>query len=422
MKRLNKFLLILLILLVSIAVCVGCKDGDGPIDGDETSDTSSITPIDTGMAPIEPTETRISFIAAGDNIMHGDIINDAKKRGNSAGYDFSAMYAGIADLIKSADIAFVNQEGSIDVSGVNYMGYPYFNAPPEAGEALVDLGFDVVNIANNHMLDLYEKGLLESIEYWESKKDILLIGGYRNTEDYNNIRILEKDGIKIAFLSYAYFANYPERHGGTGHIFPKPTDATVKAQVAKAKSMADFVIVSMHWGTETERAEGYANSKYGTTYFALSKEQTRMAQVLADAGVDVVLGHHPHVIQKVDELTGVNGNKMLIVYSMGNLISTMHGNFNLVGGLFQFDIVIEKDGAITTENAKLIPIMTHYLTEMPVAATPVRYGINVMLLEEYTEELVAKHGSQLRHAFTFDTLKKYVTDNIDTKYLSDFFK
>lgn len=382
--------------------------------GDETGSPSSDA---TEPIPPEPQTKRISFLAAGDNIIHGDVMLDAQNRAeNNEGYNFLPMYEGIASLIGNADIAFVNQEGPLGVQSRPYSGYPNFNAPPQAGEALIDLGFDIVNIANNHMLDVKEAGLLESIAYWESK-DILLLGAYKNADDYEDIRVYDYDGLKIAFLSYTYGTNGMTLNAGSKHIIPLISDADITRQTAKAKEIGDLVFVSIHWGVDYNEDSW----PYGNPVFNPNAEQKRVAQLIADCGADVIIGTHPHVVQKMTWLEGKDGNKTLCVYSLGNMISTMHANYNMVGGFMTFDITVSPEGKIGIESPLFIPTVTHYLTN---ASTGTRYGLQLYLLEDYTEELVQKHGSQLRPGgkFTLDTLRSYITTNIDPEFLPDSFK
>ena len=226
----------------------------------------------------------------------------ANKSGFDGRYYFKDMYKGISELVSSADVAFVNHEAPITNTAIS--GYPNFNAPSESGDDLVDLGFNVINIANNHMFDVDNKttGYADTIAYWDTK-DVLQIGGYKNEEDYDNIRILESQGIKMAFLAYTYDPYSSNRMSMNktseeeGYILPLIDDDTIIKHIAAAKQKADLVFVSVHWGTEN--------------VFKPIYEQERIAQLIADNGADAIFGHHSHTLQPVEWLTGVNGNKTL---------------------------------------------------------------------------------------------------------------
>ena len=406
-----------------VSCSVGKTDSGSRIDAPPYNDYGSVkspdeTTTQNTTQPITPaTEKRYSFLAAGDNIIHGDIILDASSRSDELnGYSFLPMYQGVASVISNADISFVNQEGPVGVSSRPYAGYPNFNAPPQAGDALVDLGFDIVNIANNHMLDVREAGLLESISYWESK-DVLLLGAYKNAADYENIRIYEHEGIKIALLSYTYGTNGMTLNAGSKHIIPINDDGDIIRQTANAKKVADLVFVTIHWGSDYSETSW----PYGRSDFEPTKEQKRLAQLITDSGADVIIGTHPHVIQRIEWMTGKDGNKTLCAYSLGNFINTMHANFNLVGGFLTFDIVEDQEGKVYIDSPLFIPTMTHYLTEK---STGTRYGLQMYLLEDYTEELTKIHGSQLRPGgqFTYQTLVNYVKVNIAPEFLSNYYK
>ena len=255
------------------------------------------------------------------------------------------------------------------------------------------------------MLDKESIGLSNTIDFF-SKKDVLLIGGYKKS-DYDNLRIIERDGIKIAFLSYTTIMNYdangkiravtPE----SNLIIPYANEADITRQMKLAKeSDADLVFVSMHWGTEST--------------FTVDPKQKQLAKLLADLGADVVIGHHSHTLQSVEWVQGINGNKTLVAYSLGNLISTMHPNANMVGGLLTFDILKKEDGSITIEAPLLIPTLTFYSMK--------RDGLQIYKLEDVTNDIVNSHGSQLKGAFTLSTLKKYVTDSVSSEFLPNFIK
>jgi len=411
----------LILIVFAILICfVACSDStpsNNRIDAPPFNDID--TDVDTGHTtdPVKPTQKRYSFLAAGDNIIHGDIIKDAAVRSDELNsYSFLPMYKDVADIISKADISFVNQEGPVGVESRPYAGYPNFNAPPQAGDALVDLGFDIVNIANNHMLDVREAGLLESIAYWESK-DVLLLGAYKNSSDYENIRVYEHDGIKIAFLSYTYGTNGMTLNAGSKHIIPINDDEDIIRQTASAKKIADLIFVSIHWGSDYSETSW----PYGRSDFEPTNEQKRLAQLIADCGADVIIGTHPHVIQRIEWLNGKNGNTTLCAYSLGNFINTMHANFNLVGGFLTFDIVKDNSGEAYIDSPLFIPTMTHYLTE---ESTGTRYGLQVYLLENYTQSLTAIHGSQIRPGgrFTYETLVNYVKVNIPSEFLSSYYK
>ena len=219
-----------------------------------TTETTAATTTAGTTAP-EKTSTQssdgvIHFIAAGDNIIHENVYTDARNRAKDGqDYDFIDMYTDIADFVKSADLAFVNQETPLGGDELGISGYPNFNGPQAAGKALVDLGFDIVNIATNHMLDKKEAGLKGHIDFWNSQP-VTLLGGYYDKDDYENIRVVEKNGIKIAFLTYTYGLNGMTLPASSKLYIPLIDSAEITRMIGKAKNLADMVFVVMHWGTD----------------------------------------------------------------------------------------------------------------------------------------------------------------------------
>lgn len=387
----------------------------GGDDGEDTknvfvSDTTPAT--ETEPAPV-PQDDVVSFFAAGDNIIHECVYLDAMTAAASVGapseYYFEGMYANFKDKISSADLAFINAEGPLDPDYAPN-GYPTFNAPREAGDALVNVGFDIINLANNHMLDFNAGiGMRGTINYWKDK-DVVTVGAYEGEADYNTIRVIEKNDIKIAILSYTYGTNGNYLAAGETSLWvPYIDDAEIDRQIAEAKTLADCVIVSMHWGTENE--------------FEPNAEQKRLAKLIADDGADVIIGHHSHTIQPVEWVEGASGNKTLVTYSLGNFLHTQLNSYNLVGGTVTFNIVKNRDtGDITIEDVVFDPTVCHYTADTTVLDSLDYYkreNLLIYRLAEYTEELAASHGSQNWGEFNLATLKGYVTSTIDAKFLPD---
>ena len=266
---------------------------------------SEETPVT--VVPEAPTETRLSFVAFGDNLIHSSIIEDAERLATEAGksekYYFDPMYENFKEIVGNADLAFINQETPIAGPSFPAAGYPQFNTPDEMGDTLIRLGFDVINTATNHMLDCRGKGLNYHADYWESKAhlNVIQVGSYKDKQDYENIRVYEKEGVKIAFLAYTYSTNGMTAGSGYEEIYiPYIDNEEITKKIKEAKEIADLVFVSMHWGYEDS--------------FDLSYDQRESAQAIVDAGADVIIGTHPHVIQEMKWKENAEGHKTLIAY------------------------------------------------------------------------------------------------------------
>lgn len=371
---------------------------------DDTAEPYTPAASDT---PKVPGETRISFLAAGDNIIHENVFLDAKSRaGEGEKYNFVDMYDGIADLVAGADLAFINQETAICGDERGVYGYPNFNSPEAVGDALIEVGFDIVNIANNHTLDMKEAGYKATLDYWHEREDkILMLGGYYDKADYENIRVIEEQGVSIAFLSYTYGTNGMYLPTGSEMYVPYIDKSEIVRMTKKADELADLVFVVMHWGDENKK---------------ITSTQTDLASAITEAGADVIIGMHPHIIQNMEWRTASDGSETLVIYSLGNLLSTQYDNYNLVGGIVTFDIVKSATGEITIEDPVYNPTVTHYNKQ--------RLGLQVYLMEDYTEELAALHGNPgygttaSSKIWTLDKIRSFATDNVDDEFLPDFLK
>lgn len=410
MKKIKIFLILLAFLLILPSCTVGGRKRA------QTNDAINKDQVLNIEMPSEKDifgETRISFAAAGDNIIHEAVFTDAKNNaavyasntGIATKYRFTEMYDGVADIIKNADISYVNHETPVAGESFGISGYPDFNAPSEIGNDLSEVGFDIINIANNHMLDMKEAGYRNSISYWNEKSaqhGITMIGGYTK-DDYDSVRFIEKDGVKIALLSYLTFINDSHKNSLSASselVIPYANKNTMTRQVGIAKENgADIIIVSMHWGTENDLKPRQSQKDY--------------ADHLASLGVDVILGTHSHTLQPVEWIEGENGHKTLCAYSLGNLLSTMHYNEYMVGGILTFDIV-EDDMGARIEDPMLIPTMCHY--------SMTRDSLKLYTLENYTDDLLKSHGSQLKRAFTMNTLLKRLGDTVSSEFLPEAFK
>lgn len=364
--------------------------------------TSGGQPETTGQPePLPAAEKRVSVLAVGDNIIHEAVFLDARNRAADGDeYDFIPMYNGVSEQIAAADIAFINHETPLAGKEYGISGYPTFNAPREAGEALVSVGFDVVNLANNHILDKRVAGARATVEYVQSLP-VTEIGVYLDKDDYNSIRVTEKNGIRIAWVAFCYGSNHPYNPASDDIIMPLlDNDEEITAQIRRARESADFVIVSAHWGIDDQAA--------------LTAEQKRLAGVMADAGADVILGHHPHIIQPVEWHETADGRKTLVAYSLGNFLSTQLYARNMIGGMLTFDILMDASGACTVENPVLHPTVTHYSMQ--------RDGLQIFMLEDYTAALAAAHGCKLNTTdFSMDWIDRHVRSIIDSEFLPAYF-
>ncbi|MBQ7122317.1 MAG: CapA family protein [Clostridia bacterium] len=392
MKKIMSVLLAVIIFLdvVALGVIFLVPNNSRP-DVDVNADIGGEV---TETQPAEPF-TRVSFAAVGDNLIHDTVYEQAAAR-SSGGYDFTDAYDRIAHKIAQPDVAILNQETIISTEH-NVSSYPMFNSPVEVGEEMLEIGFDVFNIATNHSLDCGEKGLISAINFWKSKNAVTC-GAYLNSDDMSTVPMNEVNGVKIAYLGFTDSTNGLSLPEDSEVILVRAKDESLLQQrIVEAKKQADAVIVSAHWGNE------YTHEP--TDY------QRELAQKLASWGADVIIGTHPHVIQPVEYITNSDGRKTLVAYSLGNFISAQNRGPRMLGGMLNFEIVKNNTtGAIALENVKFSGVVTHF-----------GYGcsnIRVYPLEDYTEELASKHGVKSKTpSFSLQYLYDILNDVIDKQFL-----
>ena len=392
------------LLVVGIAAAVYLFPKQEPVfppeSGGESSshlsEPSSVEPESTPSEEIfEPVSVRLK--AAGDNLIHNSIYEQALARGGDR-YDFTYAYERIKPLIQEADIATLNQE-TVMSPDFAPSTYPCFNSPTELLDCMMDLGFDVFNQANNHCLDKGEKGIISALEYYQNFPDILVTGVYLNEADYQNIRTYTHDGITFSFLGLTELTNGLYLPEGSDVIIVQGEDEEMlKKRIAAAREISDVVVMNIHWGNE------YTNVP--------TDRQRYLAQFLADCGVDLIIGHHPHVIQPVEWIQAEDGRNVLCAFSLGNFISAQDRWPRMLGGLLDVTFEqTEKDGEVTIQSAVFVPVVTHYDAGFT--------NNRLYPLSEYTEELSQSHGVQRYSSFSLSDLYQLLNDVIGPEFLPE---
>ena len=224
-------------------------------------------------------ETKASLLMVGDALIHSTLYQDAK---TNDGYDFKPMLERIKPIASKYDLEYYNQETILGGEELGLSNYPRFNSPYEVGDAFIDAGFNLVSLATNHTMDKGEQGVLNSLAYWNKKKNVLTAGSYSSFEDRDRKVIKEINGIKYSFFSYTTWTNGLSTPTGKEYLNNVYNEELVKADIERVKEEADVIIVAMHWGTE-----------YST---GISDTQVEIANYLASLGVDIIIGSHPHVV------------------------------------------------------------------------------------------------------------------------------
>lgn len=323
MKRKRKKRILPKITIVLLLI-VGIYFGYNELSNNNNINNDSKINIDNNNS-----STSISLIMAGDNLINDKLYNTAKKGDGS--YDFRSMYSYIKDIVKNYDLAYYNQETILGGSEIGVSSYPAFNSPYEVGDATIDAGFNLVSLATNHTLDRGEKAIINSLNYWNNKSNVLTSGSYLSNNDRNKINIKEVNNITYTMLNYTYGTNgikVPEGKEYLVNIWPCNSNnpdndtkyqeykKTVKEDIERVRDKVDLLIVAMHFGVEYTHVP--------TNY------QIDMAEFLSSLGVDIIIGTHPHVIMPITYI-----NDTLVIYSLGNFLSAQDTNndYNTTVGL-----------------------------------------------------------------------------------------
>ncbi len=286
---------------------------------------------------------RATVVAVGDTMMHGSVqaaarqVNDATADAPSTNHDgYQALFGGVAPLVAAADLAFTNLETPIAPRTGRPVIPMVFNAPPALLGALAATGFDVVSTANNHSWDQGVKGLVETHEHLDASP-LARVGTGATCAEARAHRIFERNGVKLALIGSCTLYNQDLGAGPDRPcVYTLTADSALEeARLARAAG-ADIVMLSVHWGVE-----------YSTTPLP---EHVELAHALVEGGIDVILGHHPHVLQPIELVDTADGRRALIVYSMGNFVSaqsawyrpgvqTVASGYPRDGALVRFSVV-----------------------------------------------------------------------------------
>ncbi len=309
----NNFISIIRIILILLLFSIISFNKTGVKQNSITEQNKNI--IDSIISDIDSV-INLRLIFAGDVMSHQRQIKSAFNKSENK-YDFTENYIYLRDLISSSDLAFVNIEAPL-VCEPPYTGYPSFRKPYEVVNALKFAGFNLFLTANNHSNDAGGKALINTIDII-TRQNLYQTGTFRNQAERDSLYplIIVKSGFKIAVLNYTYGTNEIENDPPT--ITNIIDTAQIRQDVAKAElSEPDIIIAYLHWGKEYELYENQYQSEY--------------ADFLANQGVDLIVGSHPHVIQPVKWIKKQDGDSVICAYSLGNLISNQRFE-NTDGGM-----------------------------------------------------------------------------------------
>lgn len=326
---------------------------------------------------------KITIGAIGDILIHDSVYNDAF---NGTTYDFKPMIKDVKDILLQPDILLANQESVLGGVEIGLSNYPSFNSPQEVGDAFIDAGVDIFSTANNHSIDRGERAALSAISYYE-RMGIPYVGSYKSFEDQKTLRILNKNGIKIAFLSYSYGTNGIPVPKGKEYLVNLIHEGNMKEEIERARQEADLVVMSLHFGNEYQLFP--------------NEYQKELADTLVNAGVDVIFGHHPHVLQPMEWVETDDGRNALVVYSLGNFLSGQKYDYKDIGGMATIDVTKE-----VGSNGNRVELSNPLFYPTFVAATGYRADFRVVPLKDAGNHGLANAGAK------YDEIMKHVTGGL----------
>ncbi|WP_227938588.1 CapA family protein [Alkalihalobacillus deserti] len=275
-----------------------------------------------GSETIELIEEEVSITigSIGDVLLHSRVYNRAK---TEDGYDFLPMLELVEPLLQAPDFMMANQESMPGGEELVLSTYPSFNSPHEIASNLQTIGIDMVIGANNHTLDRGVAAVESALDYYD-KIDMDYVGVYRDTIDRARDRIVSVEDVTIGVLAYTYGTNGISIPTGHEDIVALIDPERMEQDVKRLRSKVDVLIVHMHWGAEYENEP--------------NEEQRRFAQQLAEAGVDIIFGHHPHVLQPIEVIKLDSGHETTVFYSLGNFISSQNFDLTDIGGIATVEV------------------------------------------------------------------------------------
>ncbi len=294
------------------------------------SSENHANPPETPKPPSTPPPPQsITISAVGDIMLHQGNLNSAYDSTNKK-YDFTGFFEYVKPYLSSSDLTIANFETVTAGAGIKYRSFPLFNSPDSILPALAGSGVDILSTANNHCLDWGVNGLTRTIQKIREYK-MVNIGSSVNGKDKHVIRDVK--GIKVAILSYSQFFNGHEaklNNSDKAKYLSILNESKIQSDIKEVKAKGvDAVITVLHWGNEYIRTP--------STY------QTNLSKKILTWGADIILGSHPHVVQK-SEIVKVNGKNKFVIYSMGNFIS----GYRRTDKANRINKIFTEDGVITT--------------------------------------------------------------------------
>ncbi|MDD2371981.1 MAG: CapA family protein [Syntrophomonadaceae bacterium] len=296
--------------IIICLVCLGCLASmtiyqQLQVQAQAMRGQQGVTVVDSEKT--KPQIQTITLTAAGDCLMHGPQIRSGLQADGS--FCFDNFFVDVKDLINDGDYSSTDFEAALAGPETGYTGYPMFNSPDAIATTFKEAGFDLVVTVNNHSLDRGYKGAIRTLDVLQ-KAGLDTVGTYRNEKEARSFLIKDIKGVKVGYLAYSYGTNGLPVPGEHPEFFNFLDRDKILTDIEILRPQVDVLILVLHWGQEYQPKP--------------TQEQELMAHEFLNAGADVILGNHPHVIQTM-EIVKVRNKDKFVIYSMGNFISAQHG-------------------------------------------------------------------------------------------------
>ncbi|HEX6232569.1 MAG TPA: CapA family protein [Jiangellaceae bacterium] len=351
-------------------ILAGCGSGEstgesGPTPSDTESSPAPVAPASPTATPTpEPVPREFTIVATGDVLLHERLWTQAERDATADGeWDFAPQLEAVKPIVSEADLAICHLETPLAPEDGPYEGYPVFSGPPQIVPALVETGYTACTTASNHTFDKGGSGVDRTLDYLDDA-GVAHAGAARSEDEAAEPTLVdvETDGgsVTVGLLSYTYGFNgipYPDGDTWRSNLIDEAA-ILAEAETARAEG-AEFVVLALHWGDEYRHQP--------------NEQQLELApRLIESAEIDLVLGHHAHVVQPLEYFDGE-----WIVYGMGNLMAAHRtpGEPQNEGLLVRFTVAEDLDAEkFATTSAEYLPLLQ--TDEFPVGVVNVAAALD----------------------------------------------
>ena len=354
-----KRLLALLVLTTSVGACTGSAAKDRPISAATDQPILAPPPAPADTTTTEAPRKSFTIAATGDFLIHMPVAARARALGAARGvaFDFGPMLDGVRAELTATDLAVCHLETPLSSDDRNVSGYPRFNSPRELASAIVGAGYDSCSTASNHSLDRGETGVRATLDVLDAA-GLAHAGTSRSAEEAATPELHDVNGVRVALLAYTYGLNGLSLPPGRPWLVNVIDPQRILDDARRARAAgAQFVMVQLQWGQEYQSRP-------------TAEQQSLARTLLASPDVDVIVGHHVHVLQPVERI----GDKY-VVYGIGNFLSNQNPQccpLAAQDGVIVTLHVEERDGRFAVERVAYTPT---WVERGPYLVRPVAAGL-----------------------------------------------